>query len=112
MRRRLMFRDPAPLPPDAGEWADEASREAGLAAKQRAESVMLSFDWLPEPVRHVEWVTGNPAIAAQLVRAGFDRPATAEVEVRRMLEDEAAFRQMRERMWAKPVAAKPRRRKH
>jgi hypothetical protein len=86
MRRRVVFRDPEPLPEDAPEWADFQASIEGVRQKEISEWNMRQFDRLPSVTKRVEWATGNIDVAKQLVASGIRTEDEAEPVVRGMLE--------------------------
>lgn len=85
-RLRQLLRDPPPLPPDAPAFVDEQAEAEYAERRRRAMDTMRRFDQQKAAVRRVDWVTGNIAIASQLVDFGHDTPEKAEPIVRKLLE--------------------------
>lgn len=81
--RRVVFRDPPPLPPGEPAYVDA---EFYHEEKYNAELKMRIFDRQPAVVRSVDQVVGNVNIAQKLVRQGLRSAQEAEPVVRKMLE--------------------------
>lgn len=85
VNRRVLFLDPAPLPPDAPAFVDDFAEYHGTRAQERASRTMAVFDQSREPVRRVATVTGDLGLARFLVTRGVrnERAAERELMVRR-----------------------------
>ena len=85
-RRRMVFRDPEPLPAGAPEFQDEQARQFYLKEQANALLKMAHFDNSSGHVRQVDHVVGNLEVAQNLVRQGVTSARIAEPIVRQMLE--------------------------
>ena len=66
IRRRILFADPAPLPPGAPAYQDAYAERELEAAKRRAEQRMAAFDANPQELREIETEVWDPAQAVML----------------------------------------------